>query len=304
MKRAAALYAGLLAACAGTPAEPPAAPATAEAAAPRPAPAPLSPERQRLENWKAENAAGDPRAGFARAAEEEAERRRSEALARGVTPDALDAEIRAMQLEELATGGVGCLPQEPDWATEDDWIPHRRLERADFQAPANPGGAPQEGFVAAATLSIQLGCVASTRAVEGAEGVTVELERVRFFAMLSRTRSWWNPRAPGNAEWRMRHVQLHFDIAELFAAEENARLDELRAETRATRPDFDAAAYAFRARLAERLAAQQRAFGEVEARYDRETRDGTDVAQQTEWFTRVKRGLGAVRAGTTSAERP
>jgi hypothetical protein len=302
MRPAAALCAGLLAACAGAPAEPPAA-APAEAAAPAPAPAPLSPERQRLENWKAANAVGDPRGGFARAAEEEAARRRDEALARGVTPDALDAELRSMQLEELASGGGGCLPEEPDWAAEDDWIPHRRLERADFRG--DRGDVEIGGNLAVgAYVTVRLACVATARSTEAANGVTVELDRVRFFALLSRNRSWWNDGGQGNAEWLLRHEQLHFDIAELFAAELNARVEAIRSETRATRADFDAAAYAFRARLAEQLTAQQRAFEEVERRYDRETEHSANMTQQTAWFARVKRGLGAVRAGTTSAELP
>jgi hypothetical protein len=296
MRRAAAAFAGLLAACAGTPAEPPA-PGPAAAPAEAAAPAPLSPERQRLENWKAANPAGDPRAEFARAAEAEAERRRTEALANGVTPDALDAEIRSMQLEELASGGGGCIPEEPDWAAEDDWIPHRRLERADFRG--NPGELDLgPGREVGAYVAVRLACVATTRATEGADGVTVELDRVRFFAMLSRDRSWWNERPGGNPEWLLRHEQLHFDIAELFAAELNARIETIREQTRATRADFDAAAYAFRARLAEQLVAQQRAFEEVERRYDRETKHSADVTQQTAWFARTKRGLAAVRSGS------
>jgi hypothetical protein len=291
-RTAAAALAGWLAACAGAPAEPPA----CAPAPPAEAAAPISPERQRLENWKASNAAGDPRAGFAEAAEAEAERRRSAALARGNTPGALDAELRAMQLEELAGGG-GCLAQEPDWSAENDWLPHRQLAREDFRAAAPQG----EG---AAHVALRLACVATPRSVESADGVTVELERVRFFALASRDRSWWSPQARGNPEWILRHEQIHFDIAELFAAEENARAEEIRAETRATRPDFDAAAYAFRRQLADRLAAQQRAFEQAELRYDRETRNGQDAAQQTAWFARVKRGIGAVRAEARSAGSP
>jgi hypothetical protein len=295
MRRAAAAFAGWLVACAGAPAEPPAEPARA----PAEAAVPLSPERQRLENWKSENTAGDPRAGFARDAEAEAERRRSAALERGVAPDALDAELRGMQLEELASGGGGCLPQEPDWSAEDDWIRHRPLGRDDFRAAA-PRSAGGQGAHAA----IRLGCVASARSVESADGVTVELAEVRFFALLSRNRSWWSAEAGGSPEWRLRHEQLHFDIAELFAADANTRAGEIRERTRATRPDPDAAAYAFRRQLADRLAAQQRDFEEVERRYDRETQHGSDTAQQTAWFARVKRGISAVRTGARSAGRP
>ncbi len=45
------------------------------------------------------------------------------------------------------------------------------------------------------------------------------------------------------------------------------------------------------------LTEQNQRFQEIEHRYDRETRHGTDPERQTEWFALVKRGLGAVRAG-------
>jgi hypothetical protein len=285
-----------LAACAAPTAE---APESAEAPAAEAA-APLSPERQRLERWKEGAEVGDPRDGFARAAEAEAERRRSEALARSAAPQtgALEAEMRGQQLEELTTWEGGCFAQEPDFSAQDDWTRHRALTRDDFRQTEPsalkaeiPGPVTGEAYVA-----LRLACVVHPRLLESPSGGWVaELESVRFFALLSREESWWSPEARTNPEWILRHEQLHFDIAELFAAEQNANAEALREETRALRPDPDAAAYALRRSLADSLAAQQRAFEEVERRYDRETRHGHDVERQTEWFGRVKRGLGAVR---------
>jgi len=285
-----------LAACAGS-----SEPAPPEPAPPAEAAAPLSPERQRLERWKEGGTATDPRGGFARAAEEEAERRRSAALARGAAPgpDTVEAEMHGQQLEELASWAGGCFPEEPDFAGQDDWIRHRAITREDFREnEPSEVKAEVEGPVAAeAYVALRLACVVRPRMAETPSGSYVaELESVRFFALLSRERSWWSEGALTNPAWILRHEQLHFDIAELFAQEQNAGVARLREETRAERPDPDSAAYALRRALADQLAAQQRAFEEIERRYDRETQHGNDVARQTEWFARVKRGLGAVRA--------
>jgi predicted DNA-binding ribbon-helix-helix protein len=287
-----------LVACAGAP-EPPAPAAPAPAAA---APAPLSPEQQRLARFKEGAAAADPRDGFARAAEAEMERRRSEAIAANVSPrsDGIEAEMRGQQLEELAAWRGGCFAEEPDFDGQDEWIRHRTLERADFRAtePSDdvkpavsiPGGR-LEAYVA-----VRLACVVHTRVVEGDDGgFTAELESVHYFSLVSREQSWWSPEARTKPEWILRHEQLHFDIAELFAAEQNANVARVREETRERRPDPETAAYALRVHLAEYLAAQQKSFEEVERQYDRETLHGADFERQTEWFGRVKRGLAAVR---------
>jgi len=284
-----------LAACASpAPAPPPAAEA--------PAAAPLSPEQQRFENWKQSGAPADPRAGFAQTAEEEAERRRQAALARGVTPDPDSAagELRRLQLEELVTWNGGCFPVEPDFAGQDDWIRHRALTRDDFRE-TEPRHLETEveipGGVVAAYVRIRLACVVNTRVSESPGGFTAEIVDVRFFSMLSRDESWWNPDSGGRPEWILRHEQLHFDVAELFAQEQNANVARVRDATRAQAADAETAAYGLRKQLADYLAAQQSSFHEVEKRYDRETKHGTDLERQTEWFARVKRGLGAVRAG-------
>ena len=103
-----------LVACAGSaPEAQPVAP-PAPAASPTPEAA-LSPERERFERWKQSAAPADPRGDFARGAETEAERRRSEALAAGPpsAPHQVEQEMaedarreRAYLLDRLAALGT------------------------------------------------------------------------------------------------------------------------------------------------------------------------------------------------------
>ena len=300
-RRQALAFACALSACAGDKAEAPP-PAPTAAAAPLPT---VSPDRQRFERWKEAGPAADPRADFARRAEAEAERRRSEALGRSVVPgsDGVEAEMQHQRLAELSDWTGGCFAEEPDFAAQNDWIPHRQLVREDFRERGRSDDEKSvvvkiPGTVVGAYVRVMLACVVRTRVYEGEPGrFTAELEDVRFFSMLSRDGSWWNPESGANPEWVLRHEQLHFDVAELFAAEQNASVERVRQETRQSGTHPEGATRAFRVRLAEYLAAQQKRFEEVEHQYDRETRHGTDFAMQTEWFGRVKRGLGAVRAG-------
>jgi hypothetical protein len=300
-----------LAGCAGAPPAPAPAPAPAP---PAEAAAPLSPERQRFERWKQQDAAEDPREGFARAAETEAERRRREALARGIPSggDAVEQEMaddvaieRRRMLDALATlgawGASGCFPEEPDFSSQDDWIRHRTLSRGDFLEETEREVKPVvdvPGTETAAYVSIALSCVVEVRLEEPRPGhFEASLDGVRYFALLSRRSSWWSPRLRTQGEWILRHEQLHFDLAELVAQELDRNSPALRARVRAEGADPVAAVAALQARWAEHMDAAQRDFDAIEDRYDRETRHGTDFRRQTEWFGRVKRGLAAVRAG-------
>jgi len=275
------------------PAAPPAPPAEA---------APLSPERARFERFK-QGAAADPRADFAREAEAEAERRRSEALARGVpaTPDGVESELVGRQLAESIAGRSGCFEEEPDLRGQDDWIRHRALARGDFlatlaAASAKPGFSIPADEVGA-IVWIRFACVAKSRLDEPEPGrFVVEIEHVSYLALMSRRLSWWNPEV-GDDEWVLRHEQLHFDVAELIAHELTAKAGELRGQIRGVGANPQAAIADFRSRWTEHMREQQESFREIELAYDRETRHGNDHARQTEWFARVKRGLGAVRAG-------
>ena len=288
-RRLALASAALLVACAApAPEAPPAEPAS------------VSPERQRFERWKQTEAPADPRDAFARQAAAEAERRRSEALARGTAPGtaAVEAEMQSDQLAQLGASS-GCFEQAPDLAAQDDWIAHRALARGDFLATDPeavepvvqiPSGEP------GAYVVVRLACVVEPKLEEPEPGrFQVEIARVEYLALLSRQRSWWNPEAPIPAEWILRHEQLHFDIAELFAQDLAAQAAALGAELRGSGADPNAALTDFRRRFAEHIRAAQGRFEEIERRYDRETKHGNDFGAQTEWFARVKRGLAALR---------
>ena len=302
-------------ACAGpAPAPAPEPPPAAAAAAPA-AEAAVSPERQRFELWKQAAVPGDPRAEFAREAEAEAERRRREALAvvapplphhveREMADDAL--QERAYLLARLAALGAwlgsGCFPEEPDWSSQHDWIRHRELTRDDFRETEPEHVEPVVDLgrdaIVEAYVTIALSCVIRVRLEQTApERFEAGLDDVRYFALLSRDESWWNPDAPTSPEWILRHEQLHFDLAELIARELGLETERLKHTLRGEGHDAAEALVDFQRRWAERMERAQRDFDEIEDRYDRETEHGNDVARQTEWFARVKRGLGAVRAG-------
>lgn len=297
MSRSLALACALaLSACAGPPApeQTPGAPA---------ANAKASPERARFERWKQDAAAGDPRADFARQAEAEAERRRSEALSRSAAPAAasVEAELVGDGLAELGAGASGCFEEGPELSGQDDWIRHRELTRADFLAPEpSPAAQPVASIPSAevgAVVVIRFACVVQGELSEPEPGrFVVDVERFEYLALLSRRLSWWNPEF-GDDEWVLRHEQLHFDVAELIAHELSEPAGGPEARLRGVGPDPQAAMADFRGNLAEHMREQQVSFQEIELAYDRETRHGHDVARQTEWFARVKRGLAAVRAG-------
>lgn len=305
MRRAARLaLAAALVACAGPAAEAPPAPPEAAAAPAPEATAPLSPERARFEAWKRANAGADPREGFARAAEAEAERQREAALASGGVPaplGAVETEMLEDRLRELVLRDGGCLEVPPDPSLQDDWITHRTLTRADFESQEKQDvesavDVPNGEF--AAYVAIRFVCVAKPRISEPQPGLFVaEVDDIEYLALLSRRLSWWNPEDLGHDEWILRHEQLHFDVAELFAQELTRSAPARRAELRGTGADPPAAIEALEAIFSVHMREQRERFEQFENQYDRETRHGTDFARQTEWYGRVKRGLSAVRSG-------
>jgi hypothetical protein len=316
-----ALLAGLASvglACANAPATPPAdesAAARDGPEAPTAATAP-SPMRERFERFKAGAEPADPRGAFAREAEAEAERRRQRALGSvaRAAPHQVELEMetdaareRAALLDRLATLGAwvgsGCFPAEPDLAAQDDVIRHRRLARADFRA-TEPEAVelavdPGEGQVGA-YVAITISCVIGVDLEETSPGrYEIALRDVRYFALMSRDRSWWNPDAATDPDWILRHEQLHFDLAELVAGELETETEGLRDLLRGSGADPEQALEDFKRRWARWMEKAQARFDEIETRYDRETLHGTDLERQTEWFARVKRGLGAVRASAS-----
>ena len=156
--------------------------------------------------------------------------------------------------------------------------------------------------VTEAYVAISLSCVIRVKLGQVApDRYEAALDEVRYFALLSRDESWWNPDAATSPEWILRHEQLHFDVAELLARELELETERLRHSLRGAGPDPGQAIVDFQKRWADRMERAQKDFEDIETRYDRETLHGNDVARQTEWFARVKRGLGAVRAGLDPA---
>lgn len=215
---------------------------------------------------------------------------------------------RALERASERTRAEGARTRTPCVASEaellalgDDLIRHGKLTRADFLAERNlakkgdfaveiPGG--QVG----AHVGLMVGCVRGPLRLEQRPDGRWEawIEDVRYYALLDRTHSWWNPRGREHPDWVLRHEQIHFDLAELVVRRHNARNEAGRAAVALGATDQEALAASDRHWM-ERLDALWAEFRAIERQYDRETRHGTLVREQTRWFEKTLRELAATR---------
>ena len=288
--------------------------------------APTETPEERMERFKRERGAGSdhPFDGFATAAAQEAERRRLEAIGGGqptertAAEEALEAEVlgddeiadsRSRELEHLqdklatlgAWGASGCVTQEPDWVTQDDWIRHRKLGRDDFLSTKEqkaklavkvPGGA------SAAYAAIVFSCELAPAVGQVREGVfAASVGKVRYYAMLSRRESYWSPIADESEEYTLGHEQLHFDIAESFARFLNQHQDQIRAKLTGSGKTAEVATGNLQIAWAKHMIAVQNDFEALQNAYDRETKHGAILKAQTAWQWRVQDGFPAISKG-------
>lgn len=174
--------------------------------------------------------------------------------------------------------------------TRDDFRAERNLTTADDFAVEIPDG--QVG----AHVALLIACVRGPLRLEQRPDGRWEawIERVRYYALLDRSQSWWNPRGRQDPDWVLGHEQLHFDLAELIARRHNARNEAGRAIAAVAATDQEALAASDRY-WTERLEALWAEFRALERQYDRETRHGTVEREQARWSERTRRELAATR---------
>lgn len=166
----------------------------------------------------------------------------------------------------IATGAF--LPQAPAPApvTVEPfvWSPDRHLTWADFQ------GAPDTRTTAVAmtayAISLNTVCV---------DGILVSRVTSTFLPQASWVKSAYITNR--RAETTLRHEQAHFDLSEVLARRLRAELRGLRSPCGA-KDDARAALYA----------RYQKEDADMQRRYDRETRHGTDARPQQIWESRIE----------------
>jgi hypothetical protein len=179
-----------------------------------------------------------------------------------------------------------------------DLILHRRITRADFRAQEpgelQPliGSDPDDPPKLVAHVALQLLCALEVQVKELRPGLfEARADRVRHFAVMDRRHSWWNDQPSAAPTWVLGHEQLHFDLAELKARELDRDLDAVRERTRARGFSADMALEEFEKSWARHMRVSREALRDIELRYDRETRQGTDERRQAEWSSSTRQRL-------------
>jgi len=171
-----------------------------------------------------------------------------------------------------------------------DGVPYRPLTRADFQAQEPPD--PVRGKIDALTA---ISCVVDSVFIfpipedgDSARWQT-SLEKARFRAIMYPKKSWWNPKRTSKKDTQrlLEHEQTHFDIAELVVRRANARVQPIRAVA----PTPAASIQKARELFDQEMATLGRSLQDWTAKYDLETKNGTDNREQKRWVELVRKEL-------------
>jgi hypothetical protein len=222
---------------------------------------------------------------------------RSERAAEQELCERRSAEWRRIQADRSVRRAF-CAPSEEHLLRlEGDLIGWRPLARDDFRAREPADFEPVvdvPGSEVGAHVALHLACVGEVRVERLApDRVEASLHGLRYLALLDREGSWWNPK-PGSRtppEWILRHEQGHFDLAELFARRLDREAAAAAAASKGSGATEAGAVDDLVRRFEAHLVSARREFEELEDRYDRETRHGTDLRRQTEWYVRIQRDL-------------
>ena len=143
------------------------------------------------------------------------------------------------------------------------WSQNRKLTWADFQGEVDQAAKAIEAAKSRIAISLDMSCGATSKLT-----LTAEFEKGN---------SWVKP---GETTDRLlRHEQTHFDIVELF----RRRLDKTIRQA--------GNACGNRELIASRYKENDRALSDEQARYDAETKHGTDLESQQQWTERVLKAL-------------
>lgn len=184
---------------------------------------------------------------------------------------------------------------------EYDIVSYRTLTRADFQAeePSTLYRSQKNKIVAQTVIVIRCTPVLidAVEIPSNPDSARWEatIEGLRFEARMIPRASWWNPKKKKEKDVRriLEHEQVHFAISELQIRRENTQLDATVRRIRATAPTQEDAA----TRAGKRLMKEtDRVNGSVtawNAKYDLETKNGTDEEAQKKWVERMERQMAA-----------
>jgi hypothetical protein len=171
-----------------------------------------------------------------------------------------------------------------------DPLRHRVLRVQHYRGP-EPAG-PRAGRDAGhAANAIEVTCIGRARVVSSEDaGWQAKPTRLEFLAVFLRDESWWNPEVP-NPTWRLRHEQVHFDLAEVIARDTTTSVRDVLDLFRGKGDSPEAAIADLGRRCKTLLERARHDLERLQARYDRETLHGSDAVAQANWTRRAWAGL-------------
>jgi hypothetical protein len=184
------------------------------------------------------------------------------------------------------------LPLDVD--AEHDLLPYCKLRRAHFKADELPVAyrGMEKRILASSTIIVY----SPDSIIDAVEVPTnpdsarweASIEFLTWEARFVTKASWWNPKTKGNtAERVLEHEQVHFAIAEREIQKVNAQAAQTNERIRVTGPT-QVAVIAKMMRIVEER--KQQVMDRVQAwqaKYDLETKNGTDWKAQWEWTQRL-----------------
>ena len=244
--------------------------------------------------------------GFENDALEEAAERRDQAIRAGAQDqhlgllDPLEEEMFQDSLNEMGIwGGTGCFARPPDLSHQDDLALYKTLSKEDFQEkrPDRTRAPGKEAIRLHAYVFVVISCAVNAQVERTPEDQWIaRAKRAAYFPMISRMRSWWNPRSRRAKADVLAHEQLHVELARMVSEDLTEKFEQGRVVVRGEGRSEEAAIALFQVRWGNHIREARDELRRLERAYDRETDFGNDTSRQAAWQTRIGDGLGAVRA--------
>lgn len=172
----------------------------------------------------------------------------------------------------LAFGGsLPLADQAKDPASKIEWQSSRKLGWDDFKR-AVPAASSDVGFVYDATWHCP--------------SPKLEFSVKAYF---DPSKSWVRPEMKSDEV--LRHEQLHFDLAELYARTFRGEMSEFKVPCGRTTPTQDTINAETKSRIERLFDKRLKALFNEQNRYDSETANGRDITRQKEWEESVKKRL-------------
>ena len=203
------------------------------------------------------------------------------------------------RLPEFAAPKGGRVTSDPQVG---DAITYRALERADFKRQGPPGqikfGQYEIGALTCSQVRTAPDTSIEVQQRTGSNGEVIyegRIKRLRFYALMDRDCSWWNPDSD-DPEYTLQHEQIHFAISEIAARRLNREAERALQEWHETGKTQEEVVERLKERVTELLEEHNEAALERDHDFDEDTSVGRNPKRQNEWWEEINRELRETEA--------